>query len=156
MKTKTYEQLVTAQERAVRFAENVLEDSDLADELEGLTVEEYAERKKIEIAEQNPKKYRVIKKKRNGFFFQSESERRISSAFKEALQQIYGGKQNAIDDAVTLGFAAKFTENQIREKLQEVGANPSRIETAFIRYADHLSLQNSVSFIERSLQGKQS
>ena len=51
-KYRTFEQTETAQARAVRFAENVLEDSDLADELESLTPEEYADRKGIVIINQ--------------------------------------------------------------------------------------------------------
>ena len=39
----------TAQARAVRFAENALKDSNLADELESLTAQEYADRRGIVI-----------------------------------------------------------------------------------------------------------
>ena len=55
-KYRTFEQTETAQARAVRFAENVLEDSDLADELESLTPEEYADRKGIVITNQGEMK----------------------------------------------------------------------------------------------------
>jgi hypothetical protein len=55
-KYRTLEQTETAQARAVRFAENVLEDSDLADELESLTPEEYADRKGIVITNQGEMK----------------------------------------------------------------------------------------------------
>ena len=51
-KYRTLEQTETAKARAVRFAENVLEDSDLADELEALTLQQYADRKGIIITEQ--------------------------------------------------------------------------------------------------------
>jgi hypothetical protein len=43
-----------AQDKAVRFAQNVLVDEDLADELDGLSPEEYADRKGLVI--QNPQK----------------------------------------------------------------------------------------------------
>jgi hypothetical protein len=56
-KYRTFEQTETAQARAVAFAENVLEDSDLADELESLTPEEYADRKGMVIT--NPLKRRI-------------------------------------------------------------------------------------------------
>jgi hypothetical protein len=56
-KYRTREQTETAQARAVGFAQNVLEDSDLADELESLAPEEYADRKGIVIT--NPLKRRV-------------------------------------------------------------------------------------------------
>jgi hypothetical protein len=55
-KYRTLEQTETAQARAVRFAENVLEDSDLADELESLTPEQYADRKGIVITNQGEMK----------------------------------------------------------------------------------------------------
>ena len=53
----TREQTQTAQARAVRFAKNVLEDSNLADDLESLTPEEYADRKGMVIT--NPLKRRI-------------------------------------------------------------------------------------------------
>ena len=56
-KYRTEEQTKTAQARAVRFAENVLKDSDLASELEDLTPAEYADRRGIEIV--NPLKRRT-------------------------------------------------------------------------------------------------
>jgi hypothetical protein len=46
----------TAQARAAAFAENVLQDSDLADELESLTPEQYADRKGIVITNQGETK----------------------------------------------------------------------------------------------------
>jgi hypothetical protein len=55
-KYRTLEQTETAQARAVRFAENVLGDSDLADELEDLTPEEYADRRGIVITNQGEMK----------------------------------------------------------------------------------------------------
>ena len=56
-KSRTLEQVKAAQARAVLFAENVLEDDDLADERDGLTPEEYAERKRLRIVTQpNPRK----------------------------------------------------------------------------------------------------
>lgn len=58
-KTKTREQVEAMQAKAVRFLNDVVDDSDKADELAGLSVEEYAERKKLTIS--NPKK----RKRRN-------------------------------------------------------------------------------------------
>jgi hypothetical protein len=53
-KRRTLEQVETAQRRAVSAAETLLGDDDLADELEDLSPEEYAERKGFEII--NPSK----------------------------------------------------------------------------------------------------
>jgi hypothetical protein len=48
-KYRTFEQTEAAQARAVRFAQDALENLDLAGELESLTPEEYADRKGIVI-----------------------------------------------------------------------------------------------------------
>ena len=48
-KYRTRDQVRQAQGKAVRFAQNVLVDDDLADELEGLSTEGYAERKGLVI-----------------------------------------------------------------------------------------------------------
>ena len=54
-KKRTYAQVEAAQRRAISAAENLTQDDDLADEIESLSVEEYAERKGFEIVE-NPHK----------------------------------------------------------------------------------------------------
>ncbi|HXX19972.1 MAG TPA: hypothetical protein VEJ46_11270 [Candidatus Acidoferrum sp.] len=51
----TQEQTERKQAQAVRFAETVLDDPDLADDLESLTPEEYAERRGFQIVE-NPRR----------------------------------------------------------------------------------------------------
>lgn len=53
-KYRTIEQVETAQQRAVRFAQNVLLDDDKADELASLSPEEYADRKRIHVISTNP------------------------------------------------------------------------------------------------------
>lgn len=59
MKTtqRTLQQVEAMHAKAVRFAENVLQDGDLADELDSLSTEEYADRKGVRIMT-NPKKER--------------------------------------------------------------------------------------------------
>ena len=57
-KQRTVEQAVSAQKKAVRAAEVLQQDDDLADELESLTPEEYAERRGWEIVSPNPTKRR--------------------------------------------------------------------------------------------------
>lgn len=49
MKTKTRDQVEKMQAKAVRFSDDVLQDSSKADEIAGLSVEEYAARKKITV-----------------------------------------------------------------------------------------------------------
>lgn len=63
MKTKTRDQVVKMQEKAVRFSRDVLNDSDKADEIAGLSVEEYADRKKITI--ENPRRRHAMAHKSN-------------------------------------------------------------------------------------------
>ena len=48
-KLKLYDQVAVAQDKAVRAAENLQQDDDLADELASLSVEEYAARRGWEI-----------------------------------------------------------------------------------------------------------
>jgi hypothetical protein len=48
-KQLTADQVQARKDKAVRFAENVLEDDDLADDLDSESVESYAERKRIKI-----------------------------------------------------------------------------------------------------------
>jgi len=53
MKTLTRKQLQSRKAQAVRFARDVREDDDLADEIEDETLDEYAERRHIKLT--NPK-----------------------------------------------------------------------------------------------------
>ena len=55
-KSKTREQLERLQAKAVRFVRDVLDDPDKADEIEGMTAEEYADKKRIHLV--NPKRRR--------------------------------------------------------------------------------------------------
>lgn len=74
-KQRTYEQVVAAQAKAVQAAENLQDDPDLADELESLTPEEYAERKHLEIIEANPRRQHLQYNPRPNFFgFGSDSQ----------------------------------------------------------------------------------
>lgn len=57
-KQRLEQQVVAAQVKAVRAAEVLQQDDDLADELESLTPEEYAERRGWEIVSPNPIKRR--------------------------------------------------------------------------------------------------
>lgn len=52
-KSKTRKQVASAQARAVRFASDVLDDDDLASNLEDLSLEEYAAKKRWQIHEAN-------------------------------------------------------------------------------------------------------
>ena len=54
-KTKNVDQLERIQAKAVRFLRDVVGDPDKADEIEDLTPEEYAERKGVEMVEENPR-----------------------------------------------------------------------------------------------------
>ena len=58
MKTLTRKQLEARKARAVRFTRDVLDDSDRADEIENESIEDYAERRHIQI--RNPKGVTVM------------------------------------------------------------------------------------------------
>ncbi len=60
MKTLTREQVESRKEKAVRFVENVLGDPERADEIAEESLEDYAERRKIQIAE-NPRGGRMAR-----------------------------------------------------------------------------------------------
>jgi cell shape-determining protein MreC len=62
MKTLTREQVEKRKAQAVRFTETVLHDSDRADEIAEESVEDYAERKRIQI--QNPRRMSYMASKR--------------------------------------------------------------------------------------------
>jgi hypothetical protein len=62
MKTKTRDQVEKMQQKAVRFSQDVLHDSDKAYEIAGLSVEEYAERKKITIVNPRERRHRMARR----------------------------------------------------------------------------------------------
>ncbi len=56
VKAKTYEQVEAMQRKAVRFVADVLLDEDKADEIDSLTVEEYADRKNLRVSNPTPRR----------------------------------------------------------------------------------------------------
>lgn len=86
-KYRTREQTETAQEQAVRFANDVLGDSDLSDELASLRPEEYASRKGIIILA-NPLERRMNVPNGNG-----------STMTKSDLQDICDQVESILADA---------------------------------------------------------
>ena len=76
----TREQVEKRQAKAVRFAADVLEDDDLADELESLTPEEYAEKKKLLI---NP----TNKRKETKSMKRDELKQVVKDAVSDAIKQ---------------------------------------------------------------------
>jgi hypothetical protein len=64
MKTLSREQIEKRKAQAVRFAETVLHDSDLADEIAGESLEEYAEHKRIQIIQNPVRRFRMATSKR--------------------------------------------------------------------------------------------
>jgi|GEM_PF-4682380 len=87
------EQVEERQAKAVRFLRNVKDDSDLADEIEDLSVREYAERKGFELSD-NPTR-----------------KRKDASMKKEDLQQL----QETLKNGLTEGFSeVKNLVKQVR------------------------------------------
>ena len=99
-KAKTSEQVEAMQRKAVRFAENVLEDDDLADELDALSVQEYAERKHLTIA--NPAR--------------REKPQLASTGTKKELQDSLDEVGNQIMEMLD----PSLTRKEIVERLQEL------------------------------------
>jgi len=64
-KYRSLTQVEQTQEKAVRFAHNVLADDDLADELESLSPEEYADRKGLVIRNPQNLKGAIMPRKSN-------------------------------------------------------------------------------------------
>ena len=69
MKTKTLDQVTAMQRKAVRFLRDIVGDEDKADEIESLSPDEYAERKRVQVVvaanpKSNPRRMTMTRKTR--------------------------------------------------------------------------------------------
>ena len=76
------------QARAVRAAENLLEDDDLAEELDGLSLEEYAERKGVQIVPNPRKEERRMPQSRAALIAENKQLRQDNEELNEKLDAI--------------------------------------------------------------------
>jgi len=106
----TREQIETAQARAVRFAENVLEDSDFADDLEALTPEEYADRRGITITD--PLERRITNMANgNGNSMTKVDTKDVCDQLQDILSEAYTPEASREELAAAIGDALDLLEN---------------------------------------------
>lgn len=110
-KYRTIEQVETAQQRAVRFAQNVLADDDKAAELASLTPEEYADRKRIQII--NPERNRPTMPKAPT---RADLEQRIEELEEENAQMA-----ERLDQISELSSGSDDEEDEEDEEEEEGG-----------------------------------
>jgi hypothetical protein len=96
LKSKTWQQVATAKDRAVRFIENVLQDPDRAAEAADESVEDFADRKRIQILH-NPS--------RRGLMAKS------NPATKDELESLIDDIEDCLEDV--------YTPEASREELAE-------------------------------------
>ena len=97
VKQLTYDQVAGRKDKAARFVRNVLGDSDRADEIEDEDVDDYAERRKIEVLE-NPQRKAMTNKELQERVRELEEE---NQDLNERLDEIGDlvGSDDSDDDA---------------------------------------------------------
>ena len=88
--------------KAVRFVDSVLDDPGRADEIEEESVADYAERKKITIAEENPNGRKAINMEAN-------------PATKSELESVLDQVEETLEDALD----PKLTREELVEKVEQ-------------------------------------
>ena len=109
-KTWTYEQAQSKKDQAERFARDVLEDDDLGDELEDSSVEEYAERRGVELV--NSEKGESTMRKKNG----SRSKGTTAGA------AVAEARENPTIAALETATKALDKQNQLQARVRELEA----------------------------------
>jgi hypothetical protein len=113
-KYRTREQTEIAQARAVRFAENVLEDSDLADDLESLTPEEYSDRRGIIIT--NPLQGRITNMANgDGNSMTKADMQDVCDQVQDILADVYTPEASREDLAAAIDDALDLLENGLAD-----------------------------------------
>ena len=121
MKALRREQVEKRKEKAVRFARDVREDDELADEIENETLEEYAEHRHIRLLNPGPCALpdRILRERRK------PNMRRNPPKVAELEEQI-DSLQETVDDAyerVQEALDPSLTREQVIEKLQELSSD---------------------------------
>ena len=115
-KSRTYQQVQTAKERAVRFLENVLDDEDRAEEVKDESVEDYADRRRIRIIE-NPLSLSDLVRVSSLFGVMPQSPRKAPTmATKAELQEAV----NEAADKITELLDPELTREEIVRKAKEL------------------------------------
>lgn len=116
-KPLTREQVEKRQVKAVRFAAAVLEDDDLADELESLSPQEYAERKGLLMT--NP-----TRKRREPTMKRDEMKNIVKEAVSEVIKQTRrtNPAQSPAPPAVSAGTPEKPDKAKILDRVDDAAA----------------------------------
>jgi len=107
----TREQTQTAQARAVSFAKNVLEDSNLADDLESLTPEEYADRGGITIANPLERRMTNMANGGNGNNMTKADMQDVCDQVQDILSEAYTPEASREELAPAIGDVLDLLEN---------------------------------------------
>jgi hypothetical protein len=115
-KSRTYQQVQTAKDRAARFIENVLYDEDRAEEVKDESVEDYADRRRIRIIE-NPLSLSDLVRVSSLFGVMPQSPRKAPTmATKAELQEAV----NEAADKITELLDPELTREEIVRKAKEL------------------------------------
>jgi hypothetical protein len=122
-KTLTRDQVEARQDKAVRFLRDVAEDPDLADEIEDLSVGEYAERKGFELIN-NPTKHRKDRPMKK-----AEIQEMVNSAADiaaaKAVKQLRRSNPNGVQQATQTSSAStkvKSDQQMIIDRVNDAAA----------------------------------
>lgn len=110
----TQEQMARRQDQAVEFTRYVVGDDDLADELEGLSVEEYAERRRIALADATEKEGNTIMQRNPVKQLESENE-----AFAAQLDEIKDGLEDLLDPSLSREKIVKGLQALMEDQFPE-------------------------------------
>jgi predicted RNase H-like nuclease (RuvC/YqgF family) len=113
MKALTREQIQARKDKAVRFTETVLGDPERAQEIRGESIEEYAERRKFEIA--NPKARRIIMARRRKTVAELESQVADLQEQVEDLEGENEGLQDQLDEVASIVSPEEEEEDEDEE-----------------------------------------
>ena len=110
VKSRTRQQVATAKDRAVRFIENVLQDPERADDVANESVEDYAERKRIQILDNPGRGFSTMKKDElqtlvddiqdclEDVYTPEASREELAEAVGKVLDMIDGGDEDEDED----------------------------------------------------------
>ena len=102
------------QDQAVEFTRYVVGDDDLADELDGLSVEEYAERRGIAVADATEKAGNTIMQRNPVKHLEAENE-----AFAAQLDEIKDGLDDLLDPSLSREKIVKGLQALMEDQFPE-------------------------------------
>jgi hypothetical protein len=107
-KHQTYDQLEATKQKAVRFARDVLQDDDKADDLDSESLESYAQRKGIQITDNPERRRRAVA---NGSSSLTKSDLAdIVDQVTQLLEDVYTPESSREELATAIGTALDILE----------------------------------------------